>query len=88
MLQTGLKTARFSCSLGLIMAAPDSKRRVALISGTSGQDLVDLLIGGASKARAKLGWAPKTPFAQLVKEMVASDRVKARQDAANGKHGV
>ncbi|MGY4315249.1 GDP-mannose 4,6-dehydratase [Bradyrhizobium sp. JR3.5] len=49
---------------------------------------VDLLIGDASKARAVLGWAPKTPFAQLVKEMVASDLVEARQDAANGKHGV
>ena len=49
---------------------------------------VDLLIGDASKARAKLGWAPKTPFAQLVKEMVASDLLEARQDAANGKHGV
>ncbi|WP_342727967.1 GDP-mannose 4,6-dehydratase [Bradyrhizobium sp. B097] len=49
---------------------------------------VDLLIGDASKARAKLGWAPKTPFAQLVQEMVTSDLVEARQDAANGKHGV
>ncbi|WP_342709624.1 GDP-mannose 4,6-dehydratase [Bradyrhizobium sp. B124] len=49
---------------------------------------VDLLIGDASKARAKLGWTPKTPFAQLVKEMVASDLLEARQDAANGKHGV
>ena len=49
---------------------------------------VDLLIGDASKARAQLGWTPKTPFAQLVKEMVASDLVEARQDAANGKHGV
>src|SRR3979409_2569315 len=34
---------------------------------------VDLLVGDASKARAKLGWKPKTPFAQMVKEMVASD---------------
>ena len=34
---------------------------------------VDLLIGDASKAREKLGWKPKTSFAQLVKEMVASD---------------
>ena len=49
---------------------------------------VDLLIGDASKARAQLGWTPKTPFGQLVKEMVASDLVEARQDAANGKHGV
>lgn len=49
---------------------------------------VDLLIGDASKAHAKLGWKPKTPFAQLVKEMVASDLTEARQDAANGKHSV
>lgn len=34
---------------------------------------VDLLIGDASKARTKLGWAPKVGFAELVKEMVASD---------------
>ncbi|MBR0875169.1 GDP-mannose 4,6-dehydratase [Bradyrhizobium tropiciagri] len=49
---------------------------------------VDLLIGDASKARAKLGWKPKTPFAQLVKEMVAGDLADARQDAANGKRSV
>ncbi len=49
---------------------------------------VDLLIGDASKARAKLGWTPKTPFAQLVKEMVAGDLAEARQDVANGKRAV
>ncbi|QOZ23643.1 GDP-mannose 4,6-dehydratase [Bradyrhizobium sp. CCBAU 51753] len=49
---------------------------------------VDLLIGDASKARAKLGWKPKTSFAQLVKEMVAGDLAEARQDAANGKRSV
>jgi GDPmannose 4,6-dehydratase len=34
---------------------------------------VDELMGDASKARAKLGWAPKTTFAELVAEMVESD---------------
>jgi GDPmannose 4,6-dehydratase len=34
---------------------------------------VDLLIGDASKARNKLGWAPEIDFAQLVKMMVAHD---------------
>ena len=34
---------------------------------------VDLLIGDSSKARQKLGWKPKTSFAELVKEMVAGD---------------
>src|SRR5882757_6389487 len=49
---------------------------------------VDLLIGDSSKARAKLGWKPKTSFAQLVKEMVAGDLKIARQEANNGKHAV
>ena len=45
---------------------------------------VDLLIGDCSKARDKLGWTPKSSFAQLVKEMVASDLVAARREAARG----
>jgi GDPmannose 4,6-dehydratase len=49
---------------------------------------VDLLIGDASKAHLKLGWKPKTSFAQLVKEMIASDLAEARQEAANGKRAV
>ena len=49
---------------------------------------VDLLIGDASKAREKLGWQPKTSFAQLVKEMVAGDLAIARREVANGKDPV
>jgi GDPmannose 4,6-dehydratase len=49
---------------------------------------VDLLVGDASKAREKLGWRPKRSFAELVKEMVASDLVEARQEAANGKQAL
>jgi GDPmannose 4,6-dehydratase len=49
---------------------------------------VDLLIGDASKAREKLGWKPKTPFAQLVKEMVAGDLEIAKREVANGKDSV
>jgi GDPmannose 4,6-dehydratase len=48
---------------------------------------VDLLIGDSRKAREKLGWKPKTSFAQMVKEMVASDLEEARE-AANGKPSV
>ncbi|MBI5261139.1 MAG: GDP-mannose 4,6-dehydratase [Bradyrhizobium sp.] len=43
---------------------------------------VDLLIGDASKARQKLGWKPKTSFAQLVKEMVASDLAETRRSVS------
>src|SRR5260370_19656423 len=49
---------------------------------------VDLLIGDASKAREKLGWAPKTSFAQLVREMVASDLAIAKREIVNGKNPV
>jgi GDPmannose 4,6-dehydratase len=34
---------------------------------------VDLLQGDASKARAMLGWQPRTSFAALVREMVEGD---------------
>jgi GDPmannose 4,6-dehydratase len=49
---------------------------------------VELLIGDASKAHRKLGWKPKTSFAELVTEMVASDLAAARREVANGKDSV
>ena len=41
---------------------------------------VELLIGDPSKARKKLGWTAKTPFADLVKEMVDADRAAVRSN--------
>jgi GDPmannose 4,6-dehydratase len=43
---------------------------------------VDLLIGDASLAAAKLGWKPDTPFTELVKLMAASDLQLAEREAA------
>src|SRR6202049_3119140 len=45
---------------------------------------VDELIGDASKARQKLGWKPKTSFAQLVRERVAGDLSVAGGGVAHG----
>ena len=42
---------------------------------------VELLIGDASKAKRVLGWSPTTPFATLVKDMVASDLDLVRREA-------
>jgi GDPmannose 4,6-dehydratase len=43
---------------------------------------VDLLLGNPEKARKLLGWNPrKTPFAELVREMVQSDLVHTRHSA-------
>jgi GDPmannose 4,6-dehydratase len=41
---------------------------------------VDTLMGDASKARAKLGWAPKITFRELVAEMAAADLETAERD--------
>jgi len=42
---------------------------------------VQTLLGDPSKAHAKLGWQPSTPFQALVKEMVRADYQIARRDA-------
>ena len=41
---------------------------------------VELLLGDASKARAKLGWTYKTSFKELVAEMVEADLRAVGQD--------
>ncbi|MEY2357591.1 GDP-mannose 4,6-dehydratase [Lysinibacillus capsici] len=37
---------------------------------------VDLLLGDSTKAKEKLGWAPKTSFTKLVEKMVMADLIK------------
>jgi GDPmannose 4,6-dehydratase len=41
---------------------------------------VETLLGDAGKARARLGWSPKTTFRQLVAEMAAADLRIAERD--------
>ena len=48
---------------------------------------VDSLLGDASKARSKLGWAPKTSFKELVREMCEEDFAEAKRDALVTSHG-
>ena len=48
---------------------------------------VDTLLGDPSKAREKLGWTPRTSFADLVREMVESDLKDARRDALMEENG-
>jgi len=47
---------------------------------------VELLIGDPAKAKDKLGWEPRTSFADLVRKMVASDmeQLSAQADHATG----
>jgi GDPmannose 4,6-dehydratase len=48
---------------------------------------VDSLLGDASKAREKLGWAPRTTFGELVAEMVLEDLAAAKRDELVKSHG-
>ena len=48
---------------------------------------VETLLGDASKAHAKLGWAPKISFEELVREMVREDLRGAERDELIKKHG-
>jgi len=41
---------------------------------------VETLLGDPSKAKEKLGWVPKIPFASLVAEMISHDMEEARRD--------
>ncbi|MCZ8544366.1 GDP-mannose 4,6-dehydratase [Mesorhizobium qingshengii] len=45
---------------------------------------VDLLVGDASKAKAKLGWSHVTGFRDLVAEMVRADLTRVAADARHG----
>ncbi len=48
---------------------------------------VETLLGDASKAKAKLGWTPRTTFEELVQEMVREDLRAAERDELVKRHG-
>ena len=48
---------------------------------------VETLLGDSSKAKKKLGWAPRTSFQELVSEMVREDLKSAKRDELVKRHG-
>jgi GDPmannose 4,6-dehydratase len=48
---------------------------------------VETLLGDPTKAKEKLGWTPRTTFAELVQEMVQEDLRIAERDELTKKHG-
>ncbi|HKD15353.1 MAG TPA: GDP-mannose 4,6-dehydratase [Candidatus Angelobacter sp.] len=49
---------------------------------------VDSLLGDAAKARAKLGWKPRTSFSELVAEMVREELTQAKYEAVCKSEGL
>lgn len=48
---------------------------------------VETLLGDPTKAKIKLGWSPRTSFAELVREMVQEDLKAAQRDELVKKYG-
>jgi len=48
---------------------------------------VDTLLGDPAKAKAKMGWAPRVKFGELVAEMVREDLRSAERDELVKRHG-
>ena len=48
---------------------------------------VETLLGDPSKAKEKLGWSPKIPLEELVKEMIKFDKEEAKKEALLKKKG-
>ena len=48
---------------------------------------VESLLGDPAKAHAQLGWKPRIPFEDMVREMVTADLADAERDALASRHG-
>ncbi|MCP5196800.1 MAG: GDP-mannose 4,6-dehydratase [Gammaproteobacteria bacterium] len=48
---------------------------------------VETLLGDPGKAKAQLGWQPRTPFIDLVREMIREDLKSAERDELIKQHG-
>ena len=79
--------------IGIVDSVDTQKSTSAGLKVTAGQTIVrvdpryfrpaevETLLGDPTKAKEKLGWTPRTTFAELVREMVEADFDLARRDS-------
>jgi GDPmannose 4,6-dehydratase len=72
---------------GYLVSAGGERLVVAVDSRYFRPTEVETLLGDPSKAKSKLGWVPKTTFAELVSEMVREDLKSAERDELVKNHG-
>jgi GDPmannose 4,6-dehydratase len=71
-------TVRQLCEIAFARAGLDWQEHVEVDPALVRPAEVDLLIGNADKARARLGWEPRVRFQQLIEMMVDADLARLR----------
>jgi GDPmannose 4,6-dehydratase len=74
-------TVRDMCRIAFDHAGLDMAKHVVIDPAFYRPAEVDVLLGDASKAKAKLGWAPKISLDALITEMLDADLERLRRDA-------
>jgi GDPmannose 4,6-dehydratase len=77
-------TVRELCEEAFGRAGLDYRRHVEIDPRFYRPSEVDDLRGNASKARARLGWAPRTTFKELIRLMMEADLALAEREARLG----
>ena len=73
-----------ACAGDMAMAAVGIGKEIVRVDRTYLRPAeVESLVGNAEKARRKLGWTPRTSFAELVGEMIAADLALAQREKAS-----
>ena len=73
-------TVRDMCRIAFDHAGLDMEKHVVIDPAFYRPAEVDVLLGDASKARAKLGWAPKISLDALITEMLDADLERLRRE--------
>ena len=73
-------TVRDMCRIAFDHAGLDMAKHVVIDPAFYRPAEVDVLLGDASKARAKLGWAPKISLDALITEMLDADLERLRRE--------
>ena len=73
-------TVRDMCRIAFDHAGLDMEKYVVIDPAFYRPAEVDILLGDASKARAKLGWEPQIALDQLIREMVDADLARVQSE--------